>query len=447
MSGLTGGGSHDYLPAGAKSQWDQSRLTTTGERRFARRRKVFWLRGPWRCLPPSTRKNHRAALIALVGLMALAANSSPRAQNATWLATPGSGNFNTGANWSPAIVPTGVASFNASSITALSLSSSTTIGGFTLNAGASSYVFALSFPRVLTFTGAGITINGGAATINNGGTVNFDNTSSAGSATINNHDGLFFNNNSTAGAANIANTNTVSFSGASSAGAATISSDNLLEFSTHSTAGNSTIVTQSGGYTAFFGNSNGGTAQLIAQFHGFVDFSDSSGPAGNHVITVGSIAGAGNFYLGANDLVVGGNNLSTTVSGVISDCGTTGAMCLAFPATSGSLTKVGSGVLTLTGANTYTGATTIVAGSTLALAGTGSISSSSNVADNGLFTIAGLTNGGTSIRSLSGGGVVALGANTLALSNASGVFSGAIGGTGGLTLDAGRETLTGASNL
>jgi len=79
------------------------------------------------------------------------------------------------------------------------------------------------------------------------------------------------------------------------------------------------------------------------------------------------------------------------------------------------------------------------------LAGSGSISSSSNVADNGLFSIAGLTNGGTSITSLSGGGVVTLGANTLALSNASGVFSGAIGGTGGLTLDAGRETLTGAS--
>jgi outer membrane autotransporter protein len=44
-----------------------------------------------------------------------------------------------------------------------------------------------------------------------------------------------------------------------------------------------------------------------------------------------------------------------------------------------------------------------------------------------------------------GGGVVTLGANTLTLSNASGVFSGAIGGTGGLTLDAGLETLTGAN--
>ena len=57
----------------------------------------------------------------------------------------------------------------------------------------------------------------------------------------------------------------------------------------------------------------------------------------------------------------------------------------------------------------------------------------------------GLTNGGTAISSLSGAGVVTLGANTLTLSNASGAFSGAIGGSGGLTLMAGAENLTGAS--
>ena len=50
---------------------------------------------------------------------------------------------------------------------------------------------------------------------------------------------------------------------------------------------------------------------------------------------------------------------------------------------------------------------------------------------------------GTSIGSLSGSGAVALGANTLTLSNASGTFSGAIDGTGGLTLTAGTETLSG----
>ena len=50
-------------------------------------------------------------------------------------------------------------------------------------------------------------------------------------------------------------------------------------------------------------------------------------------------------------LTTGGNNTSTTFSGVIQDgAGVTG------------LTKVGTGTFTLTGANTYTGGTTISAG-------------------------------------------------------------------------------------
>ncbi len=53
--------------------------------------------------------------------------------------------------------------------------------------------------------------------------------------------------------------------------------------------------------------------------------------------------------LGAKNLTVGSNNLSTTVSGVISGL-------------DGSLTKVGTGTMTLTNTETYTGVTTISAG-------------------------------------------------------------------------------------
>src|SRR5262249_43810584 len=76
----------------------------------------------------------------------------------------------------------------------------------------------------------------------------------------------------------------------------------------------------------------------------------------------GSIEGAGVYFLSPNALAVGGNNLSTTVSGVI-----TGP---------GSLIKTGMGTLTLAGTNSYTGATVVTGG---APAGTGDNSSSSGV--------------------------------------------------------------------
>ncbi|HEV2652352.1 MAG TPA: autotransporter domain-containing protein [Rhizomicrobium sp.] len=111
----------------------------------------------------------------------------------------------------------------------------------------------------------------------------------------------------------------------------------------------------------------------------------------------------------------------------------------------GSLTQA-SGTLELSGANTYSGSTTINTGATLQIGGSGSIASSAGVADNGTFDIS-PANAGVSISSLSGSGVVTLGANTLALTNASGTFSGGISGSGGLTIAAGTETLSGISSF
>jgi autotransporter-associated beta strand protein len=108
-----------------------------------------------------------------------------------------------------------------------------------------------------------------------------------------------------------------------------------------------------------------------------VDFSTSTGPADDGKLSAGSLAGAGNYYLGANQLTVGGNNLNTTVSGVISDCGPTGHECGNSPAAGGSLIKVGTGTLTLTGANTYTGGTTI-SGGTLAAGAVNTFSAASH---------------------------------------------------------------------
>jgi autotransporter-associated beta strand protein len=354
--------------------------------------------------------------------------ASARAQDATWLFNPGSNDFDTAANWNPATVPTGTAFFNTSNAIALTFSANPSIGGWTFNAGASNYTF--SNGNILTFTGAGIVIDGGSATITNIGTIEFDNTSSAGSAAITNISGdvYFFNgstaggatltngvgsivftdtssagsatiinntagtvgfiNDSTAGSAIITNNGigTINFNDTSSAGSAAITNNGIgtINFDDTSTAGDATITNTS---TINFDNrSTAGNAALINNAGGVIDFSLSSGPTGNNQLSAGSIAGAGNFYLGANQLTVGGNNLNTTVSGVISDCGTGGTACANSGATGGSLVKIGAGTLTLSGDNTYTGATIIYGGS---LEVDGSIADSSSVTVNAGGTLSG----------------------------------------------------------
>jgi len=69
-------------------------------------------------------------------------------------------------------------------------------------------------------------------------------------------------------------------------------------------------------------------------------------------ISIGALSGDGVVSLVGNSLSMGNNNLSTTFSGVIQDGSRHG----------GSVVKLGSGTLTLSGANTYTGGTTLSAG-------------------------------------------------------------------------------------
>jgi fibronectin-binding autotransporter adhesin len=150
-----------------------------------------------------------------------------------------------------------------------------------------------------------------------------------------------------------------------------------------------------------------------------------------------------NLVIASGVTVANNVDLHSTFT-VEQDSGSGGISGVISESTAGSgLTKIGAGALVLTGANTYTGATTISTG-TLALAGSGSIAFSNNVVDNGTLDISGAASA-ASIKSLSGSGTVALGAETLTLTDASGVFAGNIVGGGGVTFAGGSETLTGVS--
>ncbi len=209
-------------------------------------------------------------------------------------------------------------------------------GGFTLlNSGAN---------QTLIISGTGITNDSAnTQTIENSGgnsDTRFNNGATAANAAITNS-GMAsfteFNNNSTAANANITST----------------AFESATFFHDSATAGNATITNSSiASYVSFYGTSTGGTATLI---NGAADaFIDISGLT-NGGMTAGSIAGAGNLRLGSKSLAVGGNNTSTTFSGVIQDGGTSGG-------SGGSISKVGTGTLILSGTNTYTGGTNIYEG-------------------------------------------------------------------------------------
>jgi hypothetical protein len=94
----------------------------------------------------------------LAGTAFVGADMPAAAQDATWLPSPPSNIFNSAANWTPATVPTGTAFFGTSNTTTLVFSAgTTTVGGWTFNAGASAYSFALGSGQILNFNGAGIT--------------------------------------------------------------------------------------------------------------------------------------------------------------------------------------------------------------------------------------------------------------------------------------------------
>jgi autotransporter-associated beta strand protein len=309
-----------------------------------------------------------AALVARIALPAMwiFAPASASAQNATWVGgtpAPANSDYFAPANWTPATVPTGTATFNASANTNISFLGFSNVGGWTFSPGASAYTVTIDFfGGQLNFTGIGITVNGGSANITNDFMLHFNNSSTAGNASITNNLSLEFHNSSTAGAASITNHFSFLFYDSSTAASASISNTHAVEFFNNSTAGNAAIT----------------NVGAIANTH----FEYTAGPSNDHKLSVGSIAGSGTFSLGQNELTVGSNNLSTIVDGVIVD----GSY-----AAGGSLVKIGSGTLTLAGINSYTGGTTI-SGGVVQVTNNSSVGSGTVTMSGGLFQAGGFTN-------------------------------------------------------
>jgi len=298
----------------------------------------------------------------------------------TWTGATNS-DWHVDTNWSPGPAPNNTASFtNNGAPTSVAIGGLSSINTIQFAAGAPTYsfTFPVSLSQAFTINGAGIINNSSNAPIFGVGQVFFKNGSTAGNAIFS---VVEFDDHSNAGTATISNTlgsgSTAEFTGTSSAANATITTNNgsQTSFGDNSTGGNANIITNSGGRTVFAGSSTAGNASIltrnggrtdfftqatgqasfVTEAGGIVDFSSAFGAGSSHQISAGSIAGAGNYFLGRNALTVGSNGLSTTVDGVIADGGISGGA-------GASLIKIGAGTLLLSGANSYTGGTTINAG-------------------------------------------------------------------------------------
>ncbi len=294
--------------------------------------------------------------IGLVSVLSTVLSSAAAPQSSTTWGGSVSSDYNTGANWTAGVPPTnGTAIFGAApartTITNVGGGGSIEVDSWQFVAGAPAYTFSTAATGVTTYTfvGAGIVNNSSAA------------------PTIN------------------VNSSALYFTGSSSMANAVVTvSSGVLNIFDSATAGAATITLRGLAEANIASGASGGQARFILETNTFLNaLGTSTAP-----LTMGSIEGSGMVIYKDRQLVVGGNNLSTTFSGDLSG--------------TGALVKTGSGTLVLSGNNNRTGS---------------NILNSGGLVMNGFVSSVTTMNGGTlSGTGLFGGGIVVNG-GTLAPGN------------------------------
>jgi autotransporter-associated beta strand protein len=417
----------------------------------------------------------RRALLASTALasmaLAVAAVQPAMAQDATWLANPGSGDYSTNANWSTGLVPSGTAFFDTSSITSLSFSPNlTTVGGWTFNAAASAYSFTNPANLSLWFDGAGIAVNGGSATLTNNGSLLFKNSSSAGGATITNNFIVDFNNSSSLGSATVTNNYFLQIHNTSSAGSANITNNSNLIFDGTSTGGSSTITNNGSAY--FTGGTSAGSANITNNFRLYFSqtaTADNATIANNLELNFSGASTAGNAAItNTNNLLfydssaAGSATITNTHILSFYDTSTAGSATITNnsggyvtfndSSTAGSSAITNNGNLYFNGASTASGSTLITNSGGVTLFNNASSGDSARFIANagGKFDFSYLTSTGTTAGSFEGAGRFNLGSAALTVggndlsTTVSGVIAdgGISGGSGGALVKVGNGTLT-----
>lgn len=237
-------------------------------------------------------------------------------------------------------------------------------------------------------------------------------------------------------AISISNQAALAISGSGTAGTAsiTIGDGGMVMFQGAGNAGTARITSEDGGVVLFTGLGSAAAATIINNGTSVIDIGLTGATLGGvESASIGSLSGSGNVYLGDSRLILGALDGDDTISGAISDNFSPQvndyAIAMGSPALpplpGGALSKVGTGTLTLSGANSYTGSTTVEAG-VLAAGATNTLSADS---DHTVLAGAELALNGfdQTVAALSNAGLVSTGGAPGAVLTVNGDYSG--GGT------------------